>query len=90
MAHQPSEPRPPRRPPVGGLVTNEFASMRVEIDYSRNSPVLQLTDAETGDTIWLDAMELQTILRSDPAAFIAYPPGWPNEGTTTTPCVITR
>lgn len=78
MADQPYEPRSPHRPPAAGLVTNEFASVRVEIDRSRNSPVLRLTDTETGDTTWLDAMELQAILRSDPAAFIAYPPGWPD------------
>jgi hypothetical protein len=105
VAYQPSEPRSPHRLLVAGLVTNEFASVRVEIDHTRNSPVLHLTDTETGDAIWLDAVELQTILRSDPAAFIAYPPGWPgtrehsragreqrgelDEGTTT-PCLITQ
>jgi hypothetical protein len=77
VADQLHESWPPGRSPGAGHVSNEFASVRVEIDYSRNSPVLRLTDTETGDTVWLDALELQTVIRSDPGAFTAYPPGWP-------------
>jgi hypothetical protein len=45
-------------------VANEFAVVNVWVDDSANGPRLVLRDPKTGERIYLDPLELESILRS--------------------------
>ena len=45
----------------GGIVRNEFAAVRVEIDHSANSGRLRIEDLQSGACIYLDALELASL-----------------------------
>ena len=45
-----------------GIVSSEFAGVRVEIDSTANGVRLRLEDLKTGQVRFLDALELETII----------------------------
>lgn len=45
-----------------GIVSSEFAGVRVEIDSTANGMRLRLEDLKTGRVRFLDALELETII----------------------------
>jgi len=53
--------------PTGGSadgsleIANEFAAVRVSRDETGRGPRLRVEDLETGDAVWLDAVELASI-----------------------------
>lgn len=49
-------------PPVGPVISNEFAQVSVNFDTSGNSPRLRLEDLRSGRVRYLDALELETII----------------------------
>lgn len=58
------------------VISNEFAVVLVEVDNAPNSPVLRLTDTESGLAAVLDALELQRIVHIAPDGVVPYPHGW--------------
>lgn len=56
-------PRPSAGPSeVAAVIGNEFAEVAVGFDNCGNGPRLRLTDLRTGQTRFLDALELETII----------------------------
>lgn len=51
--------------PNGILLTNEFASVRLSVDLRGHTPRLLVEDAETGDRVLLDPLELASFTRVD-------------------------
>ncbi|MET9486499.1 hypothetical protein [Nocardia sp. NPDC006630] len=47
---------------MDGVISSEFAGVRVDIDQEGNGPRLRLTDLKSGRVRYLDALELETIL----------------------------
>ena len=59
--------------PVGFNLVNEFAAIRVELDFDANGPRLHLRDLVTGDDRYLDPLEVQgiaTIAKQDLDALV--------------------
>jgi hypothetical protein len=44
-----------------GLVSSEFASVRLSVDNDGNGPRLKIQDIKTGQIGFLDALELETL-----------------------------
>lgn len=45
-----------------GVVTSEFAAVRVSIDHAGNGARLRLDDLRSGEVRYLDALELESIV----------------------------
>ncbi|MGG1596547.1 hypothetical protein [Paenibacillus naphthalenovorans] len=59
-------------------ITNEFASVMVEIDSNGNSHRLKIQDCRTGRVIYLDALQLESLTRQSDEIFrefLQYPFG---------------
>ena len=48
-------------------LSNEFASVTVGMDYSGRGPRLLVTDAESGDRVFLDPLQLAALCRATAA-----------------------
>jgi hypothetical protein len=53
---------PATRPAEAGVVSSEFAHVRVRIDHEANGPRLRLEDLKSGRVRYLDALELETLV----------------------------
>ena len=45
-------------------LVSEFASVRLSVDRSANGPRLRIVDTETGDSAYLDPLELASLCRA--------------------------
>jgi hypothetical protein len=52
-------------PSLTADLTSEFASVRVAVDCSGRSARLSVVDLETGEQIYLDALQLAAMCRAD-------------------------
>jgi len=57
-------PAPQRR--ELGVLMNEFAVVRLSLDIAGNGPRLLVEDAETGDSIFLEPLELASLCLATP------------------------
>lgn len=44
------------------ILSNEFAAVDVGVDETANGPRLEIKDLETGESIYLDPLELQSLV----------------------------
>lgn len=44
------------------IISNEFAAVDVEVDATANGPRLRIQDLDTGESTYLDPLELQSLV----------------------------
>jgi hypothetical protein len=57
----------PTTPALTADLTSEFASVRITVDRTGRAARLSVADLETGDQLYLDALQLSAMCRADSA-----------------------
>lgn len=53
----------------GWVLRNEFARVKLEVDRDAGAPRLRITDLKSGEYRFLDALQVECLLRLEPEVF---------------------